>query len=84
MKRAAVLFCLFIILAHVVATPAVAAEPFPAQPAQGKTAMQSGPPPNVYPGYVPPAPIRHTWPGGYRVLFHEVINTLIEHMLGQY
>ncbi len=34
--------------------------------------------------YVPPPPIRHTWPGGYRVIFHELTNTLMEHILGQY
>jgi hypothetical protein len=35
-------------------------------------------------GYVPPPPIRHTWPGGYKVIFHELTNTLMEHILGQY
>lgn len=35
-------------------------------------------------GYVPPAPIKHTWPGGYRNIWHELTNTLIEHMLGRY
>lgn len=35
-------------------------------------------------GYVPPPPIRHTWPGGYKVIFHELIDTLTEHMLGRY
>lgn len=38
----------------------------------------------MYYGYVPPAPIRHTWPGGYRNIFHELFNTLSEHILGQY
>ena len=40
-------------------------------------------PPKYY-GYVPPPPIRHTWPGGYKVIFHEMMNTYIEHMLGKY
>jgi hypothetical protein len=35
-------------------------------------------------GYVPPPPIRHTWPGGYKVLFHEVMNTLMDHVIGRY
>lgn len=38
----------------------------------------------MYYGYVPPAPIRHTWPGGYRNIFHELFNTLSEHIVGQY
>jgi hypothetical protein len=35
-------------------------------------------------GYVPPPPIRHTWPGGYKVIFHELTNTLMEHITGRY
>ena len=42
-----------------------------------------GHPPKFY-GYVPPPPIQHTWPGGYRVIFHEMMNTFVEHMLGRY
>lgn len=34
-------------------------------------------------GYVPPPQIRHTWPGGYKVIFHELTNTLMQHILGQ-
>jgi len=34
--------------------------------------------------YVPPPPIRHSWPGGYRVLLHEIMNTLMDHMTGHY
>jgi hypothetical protein len=34
--------------------------------------------------YLPPPPIRHTWPGGYRVLLHELVNTLMDHMTGHY
>lgn len=40
--------------------------------------------PRRFYGYVPPPPIRHTWPGGYRVIMQEMNNTFIEHMLGQY
>jgi hypothetical protein len=35
-------------------------------------------------GYVPPPPILHTWPGGYRVIIHEMTNSLIDHILGKY
>jgi len=35
-------------------------------------------------GYVPPPPIRHTWPGGYRVILHELSNTLGDHIHGRY
>ncbi len=38
----------------------------------------------IYYGYVPPPPIRHTWPGGYRAIFMEMSNTLIDHILGRY
>ncbi|HTY25477.1 MAG TPA: hypothetical protein VMC85_20270 [Desulfomonilaceae bacterium] len=38
----------------------------------------------IFYGYVPPPPIRHTWPGGYKVIFHELLNTLSGHVLGQY
>jgi hypothetical protein len=60
----------------------LSADNFPAAPAQG-------PPPSkvqqkMFYGYVPPPPIRHTWPGGYRVIFHELTNTLMEHITGQY
>ncbi len=40
--------------------------------------------PQVFYGYVPPAPVRHTWPGGYKVIFHEMVNSLIYHILGRY
>jgi hypothetical protein len=40
--------------------------------------------PQVFYGYVPPAPIRHTWPGGYKVIFHDMVNTLTNHILGRY
>ncbi|MGC8602764.1 MAG: hypothetical protein ACP5VS_03645 [Desulfomonilaceae bacterium] len=35
-------------------------------------------------GYVPPPPVRDTWPGGYKVIFHEMMNTLMDHIVGQY
>jgi len=35
-------------------------------------------------GYVPPAPILHTWPGGYRVILHDMTNSFIDHFLGRY
>jgi hypothetical protein len=35
-------------------------------------------------GYVPPPPIRHTWPGGYKAIFLELTNTLTDHILGRY
>ncbi len=38
----------------------------------------------IFSGYVPPPPIRHTWPGGYKVIFHEMMNTLMDHIVGQY
>ncbi len=38
----------------------------------------------LYYGYVPAPPIRHTWPGGYRVILHEMVNTLMDHITGHY
>ena len=64
-----------------------AADNFPGQSPVVKQApapQAPGRQPRLHYGYVPPAPIRHTWPGGYRVIFHEIQNTLSEHMLGQY
>jgi len=64
----------------------VSAQNFPttsapaAGPRQGSASVQQQ---MVY-GYVPPPPIRHTWPGGYKVIFHEMLNTLSQHMLGHY
>ena len=59
-------------------------------PAQGEKTTRLGGPyqPNgdqqLFSGYVPPPPIRHTWPGGYKVIFHEMMNTLMDHIVGQY
>jgi len=41
-------------------------------------------PPTVFYGYVPPPPIREIWPGGFRVIFHELSNLLAEHAQGHY
>jgi hypothetical protein len=83
MKRFAFVLSLVAIIS---AGPALllAADNFP-----NPNAPQQGPAPTavqkqMYYGYVPPAPIRHTWPGGYKVIFHELGNTLMEHILGQY
>ena len=62
------------------------AQDFPAQgknAAQAQTSIQTSPQQPFY-GYVPPPPIRHTWPGGYKVIFHEMMNTLMDHIIGQY
>lgn len=50
------------------------------QPAPAVSSSQQ----KIFYGYVPPPPIRQTWPGGYRVIFHELINTLMEHCIGWY
>lgn len=50
----------------------------PAKPALSRHQQQ------LYYGYVPPPPIRHTWPGGYRVILHEMMNNLMEHITGHY
>ena len=61
------------------------AEDFPSQAA---TLSHSQTPPQnptiPFEGYVPPPPIRHTWPGGYKIIFHEMMNTLMEHVIGHY
>ncbi len=56
------------------------APPSQSSPPQGPTAVQQ----QMYYGYVPSPPIRHTWPGGYRVIFHELVQTLSNHMIGHY
>ncbi len=64
----------------------VFAENFPSNqlPAAQPIAQPGTPQPQVFYGYVPPAPIQHTWPGGYKVIFHELTNTLVDHILGRY
>ncbi len=87
MKRIALL-CLVILLSCSVLSAVVQAENFPAgSPVTGQPQKIAPPSANqqqMFYGYVPPAPIRHTWPGGYRVIFSELTNTLIEHIIGQY
>jgi hypothetical protein len=86
MKRSILLLILAAFLVGLLAAPAMG-ESFPAY--QPKYKNQAPPPvaknqPPLFYGYVPPPPIRHTWPGGYRVIFHEMLNTFVEHMLGRY
>ncbi len=63
------------------------APPFP-DVSRGKPAQRAGKSeprqPQRYYGYVPPPPIQHTWPGGYRAIIDELTNTLIKHIKGQY
>ncbi len=86
MKKVMWLFLILLIAGTFLAATAPA-EDFPAVAPQLKPEV-SPPPVQPHPqrfyGYVPPPPIRHVWPGGYRVLFHQMTNTLIEHLLGRY
>lgn len=86
MKRV-MMVCLTVVLALSVGVAACLAQNPPAGPAAGK-AVQAPPASKVHPqvhyGYVPPPPILHTWPGGYRVIIHEMTNSLIDHILGKY
>ncbi len=86
MKRLVTIF-ISLVLAGLVLSSACLAENFPAQvgqagPAQGPVgpSVQQQP----YYGYVPAPPIRHTWPGGYRTIFHELFQTLANHFIGHY
>jgi hypothetical protein len=56
------------------------------QPRKGQAPppASGGLPAGRFYGYVPPPPIHHTWPGGYRAIFMEMMNTWSEHMLGRY
>jgi len=87
MKRLALISLAVIAAAALLVSVAVADNSFPQAPA---TAGQAGKPAlskaqqQLYYGYVPPPPIRHTWPGGYRAIIHEMINNLMEHMTGHY
>jgi hypothetical protein len=63
------------------------ADNFPAAPQQPQAppaVHHAKKQPELFYGYVPPAPIRHTWPGGYRVIILEMGNTFMEHLLGRY
>jgi hypothetical protein len=85
MKRA-ILIVLTIGTALAFLATAVLAEDIPSggpaiqQPGGSHSAAQQ----KLFYGYVPPPPIRHTWPGGYRVILHELTNTLMDHMRGWY
>lgn len=82
MKRLLILTLAILLMAAV-----ASADQFPAQ-TYGAQAHPSNAgafkKPQVYQGYVPPPNIQHTWPGGYRVIFNELTNTFIEHVLGLY
>jgi hypothetical protein len=84
MKRLAVICLAVIIAAALLASVTVADNSFPQSPAgagkPGITKAQQ----QLYYGYVPPPPIRHTWPGGYRAIIHEMMNNLMEHITGHY
>lgn len=54
-------------------------------PAQSQARPSAvGQPPQRFYGYVPPPPILHTWPGGYRVIRRDVSNVLADHIGGHY
>ncbi len=85
MKRLLLIICVVMVTASWIS--AVSAENFPATnaPAAGpRQATAASPEQQMIYRYVPPPPIRETWPGGYKVLFHELINTLSQHLLGHY
>lgn len=86
MKHVTTIF-LAALIASVLLFPAAYAENLPnaaSAPSGDSSPTKAQIEQKMYYGYVPPAPIRHTWPGGYRNIFHELFNTLSEHMLGQY
>jgi len=85
MKRCCIVLCFVSLLLFAFA--ASGSDNFPQNPStprqppvQGLTAEQQ----NLFEAYVPPPPIRHSWPGGYRVLIHEVVNTFMDHIVGRY
>ncbi|MFA6224126.1 MAG: hypothetical protein WC647_17640 [Desulfomonilaceae bacterium] len=83
MKRLIILYSVVLVLSLSVA---VYAENIPvggSNTPQTAVSQQVGSQQQFY-GYVPPPPIRHTWPGGYKVIFHEMMNTLMEHIIGHY
>ena len=87
MKRLALMSLAVMTAAALFVTAAVAENGFPQAPASagrtGKPALSKSQQ-QLYYGYVPPPPIRHTWPGGYRAIIHEMMNNLMEHMTGHY
>jgi hypothetical protein len=77
---------LFFVILCLSLPPLSAAESFPAK-TQGPAASAAPPAhpgPQRFYGYVPPPPIRDTWPGGYRVIFHELREILLNHIAGHY
>jgi hypothetical protein len=86
MKRF-VRFCAVILIGAALSASGVLASDVPSSSLQARTSRpltQAETQQRMYYGYVPPPPILHTWPGGYRVIIHELLNTLSEHLLGQY
>ena len=84
-----VTICVSLVLAGLVLSSVCLAENFPVQagqagPAQGPVGPSVQQQQQIYYGYVPAPPIRHTWPGGYRVIFHELFQTLANHFIGHY
>lgn len=86
MKKSHLLIVLLVLSMVVVTVGACFAQDFPSSADRPKQVQTSSQQPGNQPffGYVPPPPIRHTWPGGYKVIFHELVDTLAEHILGQY
>jgi len=84
-KRSLLLLIVAVLAVTVVLVPAVA-DNYPASDPDVKQQSPAVSPSQqkMFYGYVPPPPIRQTWPGGYRVIFHELINTLMEHCAGWY
>lgn len=84
MKRICLIIFIGIVL--LLMAPYASSENFPAfgSSHQPQTVAPSQAQQKLFYGYVPPTPILHTWPGGYRVIFNEMLNTLAEHLLGQY
>ncbi len=84
MKRLLIIVCLVMVIASWIS--AVSAENFPATnaPAAGPRQEAASVERQMIYRYVPPPPIRHTWPGGYKVIFHELINTFSQFLLGHY
>lgn len=74
-------------LVILIASTAYAAEGFPQFQTSGRPQSMHGMTPDqqkMVEAYLPPPPIRHSWPGGYRVLLHELVNTFMDHMTGRY
>lgn len=86
MKRTALICFVLLVALSMGASVCLAQSPMPgpnpAFPAQAAPVSKAHP--QATQGYVPPPPILHTWPGGYRVIIHEMTNTLIDHILGKY